>query len=100
MLADMEMSIVLIGSLILVMGAGLKIFSKITGFPHTIAMLLAGLVVGIFAMEVGSPSEFASMLIATGDNALVTPHLIILFSCLPCFLNLLLEWIRITSENT
>jgi NhaP-type Na+/H+ or K+/H+ antiporter/CRP-like cAMP-binding protein len=72
---DSELTVVTVVTLALLAGAALRAFSKRTGFPFTVAMLLLGGAIG-FALHGGESShEGVSGVLGWGEG--LTPHLIV-----------------------
>ncbi len=77
-----ELASVLIVSIALAVGAGLGLFSAKTRFPHTIAVLLAGLLFGLGLKRLTDAGVASGLLALLGQGGNLSPDLI-LFVFLP-----------------
>ncbi len=73
-----EYTVVVIASLALVIGAGLRLFSARTRFPYTIAMLLIGIATGLALQQLaGAEAGELGILSVLSHGATISPDLII-----------------------
>ena len=77
-----ELASVLIVSIALAIGAGLRLFSAKTKFPHTIAVLIAGLLLGLGLKRLTEAGAAPAPLMLLGQGGDLSPDLI-LFVFLP-----------------
>lgn len=72
-----EFTVVLVASLVLAIGAATRAFSRWTGFPYTVALLLLGIGTGIALKDVHGHEGLAGVLALLRHGTEVSPDLII-----------------------